>query len=357
MRAKEYIEENGAALCHLAEVRQVIADLMPLRRDKQQTDEYFNRRLSADIRRREYLFRMELFEQGNALQKQRPVLEEIDGEIPAEISAEVREELFHVIQRDESFGYLFFLLGTEQNAKRKHNPIDCLPDERRISEAISRYRDDYPKQRLDDYLNDEMNYQQYDRITTIGHFEEDEQMLLDYFNRTFEVYDQLRLSKQSISTVRNLLRNLDFADDRRRYWTLDFIVHLIDTYETDDAALDRLRKEIERVMAPLRPSVLGDEQFESASRSPIYLNPKKGTKLDFIRIVNCFYELGGFVDANGGKLTKKTMFTAIGNAVNVDLSAYDKDLSRSLSDSTALEKHLRIFDELRDKMEEIFNSK
>ena len=357
MRAKEYIYLHSGDLKHPDLVGQIIADLLPLRKSKELTDDYAQRRLSADQRRKQYLYLKELYEQGIPIQKEEPQLETFEGEVPVEISAEVREELFCVIQDDESFGYLYFLLGTEQNAKRKHNPIDCLPDEQRINDAISRYRDDYPKQQLDEYLNDELNYQQYDRITRVGQLEESEQLLLNYFNLTFDIYDQLRLSKHSISTVRNLLRTLNFTDDRQRYWALDYIVRLIDTYEAEDSALDRCSKEIERVMAPLRKTVLGENQDEAASRSPIHLNAKKGTKLDFIRIVNAMYDLGFFVDANGGKLTKKAMFTAMGNAVNIDLSTYDKDLSRSLSDSTALEKHLRIFDELKDKMEEIFNSK
>lgn len=46
---------------------------------------------------------------------------------------------------------------------------------------------------------------------------------------------------------------------------------------------------------------------------------------------------------------------AMGQAMNMDLSGYDKDLSRSLSDSTKLEKHLRIFENMLQKMTDIFN--
>ena len=115
MRAKEYIAQHKDNIKHLDLINCIVTDLMALRRNKQLTDDYFNRRLSADIRRRDYLFRTELYEQGNAMQKERPVLEEIADEIPAEISAEVRDGLFHVIEGDASFGYLFFLLGNEQS--------------------------------------------------------------------------------------------------------------------------------------------------------------------------------------------------------------------------------------------------
>mgnify|MGYP006872993624 CR=1 FL=1 len=91
--------------------------------------------------------------------------------------------------------------------------------------------------------------------------------------------------------------------------------------------------------------------------APVVLSPARGMKIDFIRVMNALYELGFFQTRLGGRLTKKEFFTAIGQAVSVDLSNYDKDLSRSTSDSTALEKHLRVFDDMRQKMTEIFNSK
>lgn len=56
-------------------------------------------------------------------------------------------------------------------------------------------------------------------------------------------------------------------------------------------------------------------------------------------------------------MTKKEFFITMGQAMNIDLSDYDKDLSRSLSDSTKLEKHTRLFEEMKQKMIEIFNSK
>lgn len=105
---------------------------------------------------------------------------------------------------------------------------------------------------------------------------------------------------------------------------------------------------------------MGAAQEQAEGQLPasgVHLNPAIGTKIDFIRVMNALYELGFFRDAQGGRVTKKEFFTTIGRAVNVDLSKYDKDLSRSTTDSTALDKHLRVFDEMRQKMVEIFNSK
>ena len=91
--------------------------------------------------------------------------------------------------------------------------------------------------------------------------------------------------------------------------------------------------------------------------SPVYLAKEpRGFKIDLIRVINVLYMLGFFTGKNGAKVTKKEVFTAIGKALNIDLSTYDSDLSRSLSDSTALEKHLSIFDRMRQKMVEVFNN-
>lgn len=98
-------------------------------------------------------------------------------------------------------------------------------------------------------------------------------------------------------------------------------------------------------------------QQPSPETSPVYLAKEpRGFKIDLIRVINVLYMLGFFTGKNGAKVTKKEVFTAIGKALNIDLSTYDSDLSRSLSDSTALEKHLSIFDRMKQKMVEVFNN-
>lgn len=99
-----------------------------------------------------------------------------------------------------------------------------------------------------------------------------------------------------------------------------------------------------------------DDDDKTSVESPVHLSITRGTKIDFIRVMNSLYELGFFTDDKGGKISKKDVMIAVGKAVNVDLSEYQNDLSRSLSDSTKLEKHLTIFDRLKDKMVEVFNN-
>lgn len=103
--------------------------------------------------------------------------------------------------------------------------------------------------------------------------------------------------------------------------------------------------------------VVPAEHDEEGMESPIYLSTTKGQKIDMIRVLNVMYEQGRFKGKDGRKLTKKEFFTWMGKVLNVDLSDYDKDLSRSMSDSTKLEKHTKVFDDMKEKMIEIWNSK
>jgi hypothetical protein len=93
------------------------------------------------------------------------------------------------------------------------------------------------------------------------------------------------------------------------------------------------------------------------TESPIYLSTAKGQKIDLIRVLNVMFEQGRFKGKDGAKLTKKDFFTEMGHTLHVDLSDYDKDLSRSMSDSTKLEKHTKPFEDMKQKMIDIWNSK
>lgn len=101
----------------------------------------------------------------------------------------------------------------------------------------------------------------------------------------------------------------------------------------------------------------GETENDFKMESPVYLNTGKGYKINLIRVLNVLYELNFFRGKDGGKLTKKEFFSFVGTSIHLDLTNYDKDLSRALTDSTSLEKHLNIFDEMKKKMEDIFNSR
>ena len=75
------------------------------------------------------------------------------------------------------------------------------------------------------------------------------------------------------------------------------------------------------------------------------------------RVLNVMFEQGRFKGKDGAKLTKKDFFMTMGKAMNVDLSDYDKHLSRSMADSTKLDKHMRVFEEMSQTMMDLWNSR
>ena len=121
-------------------------------------------------------------------------------------------------------------------------------------------------------------------------------------------------------------------------------------------------RQLDIEMKPMIESEYGSDKMveecqEPQTESPIYLSTAKGQKIDLIRVLNVMYEQGRFTGKDGSKLTKKDFFFEAGRMFHIDLSNYDKDLSRSMSDSTKLEKHLKPFEDMKLKMIEIWNSK
>ena len=98
---------------------------------------------------------------------------------------------------------------------------------------------------------------------------------------------------------------------------------------------------------PSNPSDIG---------SPLHLS-QNASKIDLIRIMNAWFECGKVAVANGGKPTKKEYFTWVGKLFNIDLANYDKDLSNSMSTGVAYDKQTQIFDELKEKHTNIYDSK
>lgn len=353
MRTKEYINLHQQELKHADIVSQIIKDLLPLRSNRAATSKYASTLLFADIRYQQYLLQKELYERGNAMQIEEPRYEAIAEEVPMDIALDVRDELFHVIEQDGSFGYLYYILGTEQNARHNNDPIDCIPNDERIIQCLINNRDDYPKDNLDGFINEKLNYQQYNILIDGDYWEDDDAFFLKYFNRVYEMYDELRLRKQSISSIKGYLKEQTFESDAEKYWIFSFIITLIEETEFEDESLNRCKQELTRIINPLK------EQFDTQKRgeyeSPVYLAERRGSKIDIIRVLNVLYELATFTGEGGKPISKKEFMTTMGKAINVDLTNYDKDLSRALSDSTALDKHLKIFKEMLQKMTDIFN--
>ena len=78
---------------------------------------------------------------------------------------------------------------------------------------------------------------------------------------------------------------------------------------------------VEQHLHPQEKSVASDNS--TCAESPVYLSDERGAKIDIIRVFNVLYELGMFHGKDGAKLLKKDFFTAMGKAINKDLSNYD----------------------------------
>ncbi len=352
MRAREYIEANKLSIQHIDDVKRVISELLPLRTNKGATDDYFNRILSADIRRQNYLMQKDFFERNNAMQQQEPAVESYENEIPYERAFEVRESLFQVIKQDKSFGYLYFLLGTEQNSKHKSEPIDCIPNPETINEAIQQHRDDYPKKSLSEYLNDDFNYSKYAKISEKNDF--NEIALLDFFNKTYRIYDEIRIGKENpLSVAEYFNSDKSHETELLKFYTYSFIDSLISEYAQDDKQLMRIQKELRKVIKPLSETYNTIHEIGNNNIN-IALNNTRGYRVNFIRIINNLYELNFFKDKDQNSITKKEVFELFGKTLNMDLSTYQNDLSVSKSTANKdMKSSLKIFEDMIEKQKDI----
>lgn len=83
--------------------------------------------------------------------------------------------------------------------------------------------------------------------------------------------------------------------------------------------------------------------------SPLCLSKRKGTKIDFIRVMNAWFECGKVEAVDGGRLTKKEFFSWVGKLFNIDLTDYDRELVNALECCMNDEKQTHVFDELKRK--------
>lgn len=102
----------------LSDIERVLTDLYQIRDSESKTEEYYNRFLHADyryqIRDRDYQFNYN------------------EGEIDKNIAKEFRFHLLKLVKDDPSFGYIYYLLGVEQNCHWGSVMYDCVPKEPNI---------------------------------------------------------------------------------------------------------------------------------------------------------------------------------------------------------------------------------
>lgn len=116
MRAKEYLFVNESKLTYAKEIGNLLEKLSLLRLDKEATEVFYNQVLSSDVHIKNYNYQKKMHDSKNAMQQDTPVKENFEGELSIENSSGIRKEMLKVIQQDESYGYLYYLLGTEYNS-------------------------------------------------------------------------------------------------------------------------------------------------------------------------------------------------------------------------------------------------
>lgn len=352
MRAKEYLYNHTDQLKHSDILKGLLNDLLPLRSNKEATDTYVYEHLFADKNDVQYKLQKNLFEQGCAVQPKEPRQVHYDEEIDMNLASEIRGDLLTVIQGDASFGYLFYILGRDYNTNHVSTHINCVPNPQIIVSAIKENMDDYPKNDLDSYLNEDFNFEQYQELMD-NDYPNDNDTLLRFFNTSYHIYDEIRLRKQSFTNVKKYIEELQFSNNTEQYWIMNFILKMLDKSKEKDPTLERIHSEVKRIMKKNESNLA--QKACPHRESSVHLRQERGARIDIIRVLNVLYEMGYFESSNGCNLSKKEFMQTMGEAMNIDLTNYDKDLSRALSDSTTLDKHLKIFERMTDKMTEIFN--
>jgi hypothetical protein len=100
------------------------------------------------------------------------------------------------------------------------------------------------------------------------------------------------------------------------------------------------------------------EQEATPADSNVHLSAKKGFKVNFIRVINCLFELSFFTDREGGYITKKQVFHIAGKAINQDLSDFQNNMNVSHQAANAdMENTLVIFKDMFEKQTEINTNK
>lgn len=339
MRANEYIEINQSSIQHIDDVKRIIKDLLPLRKDKKGTDEYYNKFLLSDCRLNIYKKDIKNFPLKKEHEVNKSVLEKFEGEIPATIAAEFRNQLFEVIKEDKSFGYLFYQLAVEKNQKNaiyKTDPIQCIPNEKVILNSIFSNRDDYPKNSLNEYLDDHFNYDQYCILVDNQIITNDCAGLLTYFNTSYYLYDKIRCLKNKVLQVGEFCGNYDFNNETIMFWTLSFVIKMIDEFNSKDNQLLRCKNEIYKIIKPFEQKAISTQSTSQSDED----NSKKNTFTTAQQVLY-FYYLLDEVGINFGNSDKSQWVRFINSFTGKNAQDIKEKLSFNFEDKKT-KRDLRI---------------
>jgi hypothetical protein len=231
MRAKEKLEFNRKEFDYYEHVRKSIYNLYPLRTNKQKTKDYFSKYLFADARY------WKKINSSNGTHKTVRFHENKD-EIDHVFAYRVRKEIQYAICDDKTFLYAYNII------ERDHNPYDedqkgktvklkpeTYTSSVEIEEEIARYKEDYPKNNLGDYLLDERNFEFYSE--RFSDFMVDEEWWLFVFNKAYEIFDRLRILAYDPFKAHYLANNIYVGDKQMEETILDLLLILINNYTYD----------------------------------------------------------------------------------------------------------------------------
>ena len=90
------------------------------------------------------------------------------------------------------------------------------------------------------------------------------------------------------------------------------------------------------------------------NQSSLQLNKQRGTKVKFLRVINCLFELSFFKDKDDNDISKKEVFEIFGKLLNQDFSTFHNDLSSTKAAANSdMNNTLAIFKQMLDKQVDI----
>jgi len=231
MRAKEYLEINKKKIYHYDLVKKAVYDLYSLRNNKRQTEAYFNRYLFADARYRSHA-------QYYADNAPSAIFNESENEIDKTIAHKVRMEILNVISGDDTFVFAYNIIALGANKYDDNHPImtvnlkeENLNTVSYIEDVCKKYKEDYPKASLADYLLDDDNRAIfYNKRCDLL---KDEEWWLCAFNKAYEIFDRLRVKISDPFKAQYIVKNIYFNDKVLESTIVGIIKSLIDNYTYD----------------------------------------------------------------------------------------------------------------------------
>jgi hypothetical protein len=252
MRAIEVIENYRDKIKYFDEIKRIVDVFTPLRLNGKATQLSYENLLISDIR----------YEKLKKVEK--TVFVYNNGEIEREIAAEFREQLYEVLRWDNSFKYLRIELGFDTD----HVDIHCKdPDyykqvEMEVKATIQAQKEDYPKEDLDDCLNDSFNYNFYQYYSPDGLTNEE---WLVFFNTAYFLFSDIRIKMvkplQAIDYIKSRYKESTMPD-KIKIRILEFVGYLLEEYDFNLPQLEQCKRVCGGLAAFLDTFRIGETDIE-----------------------------------------------------------------------------------------------